>query len=593
MLLIYKNKKLETVMIVLNILAAVMVTGTFVLLFGFYEPLLPAKLIYTAHIGLLIFFILEKIIRFFNMESKPDFWRANWHEAVLIFSLAIVLAGAGRWFGDSSLRRIAIDGYLIWQLINKFSRTSIHLAAAGKSPAFSLIGSFVVFIFIGSGLLMLPRAAAEGKATVSFIDALFTSTSAVCVTGLVVNDTGADYSLFGQTVILSLIQLGGLGIVVFGAIFALFLGQSFNIRESAAIQDLLSERTVGKIGTMITFIFAGTLIFEGIGAVAMFGMWDDIPGNITSVHQKWFCTVFHSVSAFCNAGFGLFSDNLIRYDIFWPVNGVIAPLIIFGGLGFGVLYDLFYLLSDRIKRLFKKALSRHHRFSMEPPKRMQLQTKVVLSVTAFLIIAGMLLLYLFEKTVAVNGSHANFDIGKAFFQSVTARTAGFNTVDISAMSSSSKFILIVLMLIGGSPGGTAGGLKTVTLAIVITSAIATLRKRREVEMFRRSIRLAVVGRAVTVTLLFIFVLFATAMTLSITEKSNGFSLGDIFFESASALGTVGLSTGITPHLSTLGKLIITCVMFVGRLGPLTLLAALTLNIKPIKYSYPEESLIVG
>lgn len=580
-------------MVVLNIIVAAAAAGTFVLLFGFYKPMLPVVLLYGLQIGLLLFFVAEKVIRYFNITSKGDFWRANWHEAVLILLLAIFLLGAGRWFGDAILRHIVVGGYLIWQVVNKFCRTSVRLAASGRSPAFALIGSFVFLIIAGSGLLMLPRAAAEGKESIGFVDALFTSTSAVCVTGLVVKDTGSDFSFMGQTVILSLIQLGGLGIVVFGAVFAMLLGQAFSLRESVAMQDLLSARTVGRIGTMIAFIFTGTLVFEAAGAIAMYGMWNNVADSVTAVHQQWFCSIFHSISAFCNAGFSLFSDSFERYDKFWPVYGVIAPLIILGGLGFGVLYDLFYLLADRIKRLLKKIFSKHYRFSVEPPKRMLLQTKVVLSVSAFLIIVGMLLLLLFENAGTVDGSNINVGLGKAFFQSVTARTAGFNTVDIGELSGPSKFILILLMFVGGSPGSTAGGIKTVTLAVVVISAITTFRKRRDVEMFRRSIRLAVVGRAVTVTLLFVFVLFATTMTLSITEQASGFSLGDIFFESASALGTVGLTTGLTPYLSTPGKLIITVVMLIGRLGPLTLLAALTFNLKSIKYSYPEESLIVG
>jgi trk system potassium uptake protein TrkH len=181
----------------------------------------------------------------------------------------------------------------------------------------------------------------------------------------------------------------------------------------------------------------------------------------------------------------------------------------------------------------------------------------------------------------------------AFFQSVTARTAGFNTVNISSLSPVSKFVLILLMFIGGSPGSTAGGIKTVTLAVVLMTVLAALRKRSEVEMFKRSIRIVVVGRAITVTLLFVFVLFGAALTLVITERASGFAMSDIFFETASALGTVGLSTGITASLTTVGKWIIIFVMLIGRLGPLTLLAALTFNLKPVKYSYPDEAVIVG
>ena len=230
---------------------------------------------------------------------------------------------------------------------------------------------------------------------------------------------------------------------------------------------------------------------------------------------------------------------------------------------------------------------------MEAPKRMRLQTKIVLSVSAILIALGALAILLFERYASGPFNPAENTIPNALFQSITARTAGFNTVNISALSPSSRFILILLMFIGGSPGSTAGGIKTVTIAVIVMTTIAALRKRQEVELFRRSVRVVVVGRAVTVTLLFIAVLFTGTLALSITENSNFFTMSDIMFEAASALGTVGLSTGITSLLTTVGKLIIIAMMLIGRLGPLTLLAALTFNLKPARYNYPQEAVIVG
>jgi trk system potassium uptake protein TrkH len=224
---------------------------------------------------------------------------------------------------------------------------------------------------------------------------------------------------------------------------------------------------------------------------------------------------------------------------------------------------------------------------------MQLQTKIVLSVSAILIIAGMAAILLFERFAGGTDPHKNPNVLDALFQSITARTAGFNTVDISELSAPGKLLLALLMFIGGSPGSTAGGIKTVTLAVVIMTAFAALRKRQEVEMFKRSVRIVVVGRAITITLLFVAVLFVSGLALCITENDNGFAMSDIMFEAASALGTVGLTTGITPSLTTAGKLIIIVVMLVGRLGPLTLLAALTFDIKPARYNYPDEAIIVG
>jgi trk system potassium uptake protein TrkH len=588
----YKNKPLERVLIGANALAAAVVVASFVMLFGFHEPLLRAWILYTVQVILLCVFVAEKVVRMFNALSKSEFWRANWFEIPLLLMLGITVFGAGRWFAPTKpetmeVRHFTVGLYLVVQVIAKLCKTSVNMAASGRSPTQTLIASFLVLIFSGAGLLMLPAASADGKESLSFIDALFTATSGTCVTGLIVKDTGRDFSMMGQMVILALIQLGGLGIVVFGAVFALLLGQAFSLRESVAMQDLLSARTVSRIGNMIAFIFVSTVLIEAVGAVSLLGMWDG------DVQNKWFCSIFHAISAFCNAGFSLFSNSFVGYSRSWQTYLVICPLIIFGGFGFSVLYDLVNIAADRIKRFFKKWFYKQYRLSMEAPKRMRLQTKIVLSASASLIVLGTLAILLFERYASGPVNPAENTIPNALFQSVTARTAGFNTVNISAMSPSSRFILILLMFIGGSPGSTAGGIKTVTIAVIIMTTIAALRKRQEVELFRRSVRVVVVGRAVTVTLLFVTVLFIGTLALSITENSNCFTMSDIMFEAASALGTVGLTTGITPLLTTAGKLIIIAMMLIGRLGPLTLLAALTFNLKPARYNYPQEAVIVG
>ncbi len=591
----YKNNTLEKVLLGINILASSTAAASLVL-YGFHQPRLSVEILYTVQLALLVFSIAEKTIRFFNALSKADFFRANWFEVPLLLALAAAALAAGRFLyytNAADAIRYAVGIYLSLQIIVKLSRTCINMAASGRNPTQTLILSFVVLIVSGAGLLVLPRASATTAESVEFIDALFTATSATCVTGLTVKDTGTDFSLMGQLIILTLIQLGGLGIVVFGAVFALLLGQALSLRERAAMQDLLSASTLGKIGSMIVFIFAGTFLIEAVGVISLFGMWDNSPVWIGNVHQQWFCSIFHSISAFCNAGLGLFSDSLVSYNRSWQVYGVICPLIVLGGLGFGVLYDLAGIGIDRVKRFFKKHFSKDLSFLMEPPPRMLLQTKIVLIVSVLLIIVGTLAIFFFERYAAQADPSMHFSILDALFQSVTARTAGFNSVNISALTASSKFILILLMFIGGSPGGTAGGIKTVTLAVVIMAVVATLRKRDEVEMFGRSVQVVLVRRAITVTVLFIAVLFAASLALSVTEVSGGFTMLDIIFEASSALGTVGLSTGITVSLTTAGKLIIIALMLIGRLGPLTLLAALTFNVKPVRYSYPDEAIIVG
>ncbi len=590
----FKNKKLERFLIGLNVIAAACVAGTFACLYGFYEPVLRPEILFTSQIALLAVFLLTKVIRFFNAESKGQFLRVNWFEIPIFIAFLASVFFSRKGYKDISAETLIhfyIGLYLVIQVVIKLCRTSVNMAATGRGPAKSLIISFLFLIITGAGVLMLPRASTGEP--LSFVDALFTSTSATCVTGLIVKDTGGDFTLLGQIVILTLIQLGGLGIVIFGAVLALLLGQAFSVSESVAMQDLLNTRTLNRIGQMIAFIFVGTILIEIAGAVAFMSLWDDVPGRVPGYYNKLFCSIFHSISAFCNAGFSLFSDSVIQYKKSWQVYGVFCPLIILGGLGFGVLYNLADVAADKIKRFTKKIINPKKHFYMEAPKRLSLQTKIVLFASLVLVIGGAVLFYLFEYHITEYYYAKSAAFGDAFFQSVTARTAGFNTVDIGEVKSANKMLLIILMFIGGSPGSTAGGIKTVTFAVIIMTAFAALRKRPEVEMFNRSIRLVIVGRAITVMLLFIFVLFTATFLLSITEAQQGFTLSDIMFESASALGTVGLSTGITPVLTSAGKLIIITLMLIGRLGPLTLLAALTFNLRPAKYNYPDEAVIVG
>lgn len=589
----YKNKKLEQWVITLNLVAAGLVIAIFVMLYGFRREILPAVVLHTAEVVFCFYFFIEKIIRFFNSESKKEFLRFNWFEIPLLLVLLLIAGGADRWVPllDRDVALLpAITIYLILQVLSKMCLGMVRFASTGKNPTIGLIVLFVILICAGGGLLMLPKAHPPDK-PMGFTDAFFTATSATCVTGLIVADTGKDFSVMGQTIILILIQMGGLGIVVFGAVLALLLGQALSVKESMAMQDLLNAQTLRNISMMIGFIFMGTVVIEAIGAVALMPMWDTVPSTAPAPEMRWFCSVFHSISAFCNAGFSLFDKSLIDYNTSFGVYTVIAPLIILGGLGFGVLYNLTHVATDRVKRFFRRTFNPATALSLGMPQRVQLQTKIVLVTSLILIVAGTVLLLMFEHFSPKTDPHDQFRI--ALFQSITARTAGFNTVDISTLSEASKMILIMLMFIGGSPGSTAGGIKTVTLAIVIMVIYATFRKRREVEMFKRSIRLVVVGRAMTVMLLFAGLLLFMTMLLLLTESGRGWSLLDLAFEAASALGTVGLSTGVTPTLTTAGKWIIIVTMLVGRLGPMTLLAGLTFNLKPASYDYPSEPLMIG
>lgn len=590
----YKNSTLEYAVIAVTIGAVATAASTFVMLYGFDRPVLSELLLHTLQIGVLFVFLGEKAVRFFNVTNKREFIRCNWFEAPLLLTLLVVSIGAGRWFAAehrSEAILVAVSAYLVLQVISKVCLSMVTLAASGLNPSRTLISVFIILILAGTGLLMLPKAQIDRAHPLSFTDAVFTAASATCVTGLIVKDTGSDFTRMGQIVILTLIQLGGLGIVIFGGVLALLLGQALNVKEAVAMQDLLSAQTVNRIGTMIAFIFGGTLLIEGVGAVLLYPMWKAAPGIVENADQQWFCSIFHAVSAFCNAGFSLFDRSLMDYHHALGVYAVICPLIILGGLGFGVLYNITNVLWDRLYRVLRRQSCPDGFFQLGIPLRLQLQSKIVLATSAILIIAGTALLMLFE-TVSPH-PQADGRFLSALFQSITARTAGFNTVPIAELSDAGKLTLMLLMFIGGSSGSPAGGIKTVTFALIVMVVYATLRKRREVELFKRSVHLIVVGRAITVGVLFMTLVLVATLGLCLTERHSGQPLINLAFEATSAIGTVGLSAGVTPTLTCAGKWIIIMTMLIGRLGPLTLLAALMFDVKTVGYDYPTEPLMVG
>lgn len=594
----YRNNGLERVLTGVKGVSSMTVVASFVLLFGFYDPPVPPEVIFNVQLVMLFIFLAGKVIRLLNAESRREYIVANWYEIPMLAALGIVVVWSfWRGFGEiepGRVRQLAVGIYLIIEVTTKIFMASVALAATGRNPTKTLVGSFVVLIATGAGLLMLPTAT-PGPESLRFVDSFFTATSATCVTGLVVRNTGEDFTFLGQIIILVLIQLGALGIMVFGAVLALLLGQAFSLRESSVLQDMLNAQTLSRIGNIIAFIFIVTIVVEGLGAMALLGMWDNVSTWDGETHSRIFYSIFHSISAFCNAGFDLTGSSLVPYSDSWQAYGVFCPLIILGGLGFAVLYNIANALKDRLQLVIRKRLNQQYVFATEPPTRLRLQSKIVLSATIILILVGTVALLFFEHFSGRPERVGDLSLFGAFFQSVTARTAGFNTVPIAELTASSKTILILLMFIGGAPGSTAGGVKNVTLVILLMAVVAMLRKRGEVEIFKRSVRDVVVDRALTVVMLFVVVLFTSALALSVTESPypQGFTMLDFMFEAASALGTVGLSTGVTPTLTTAGKLIIIVVMLIGRLGPLTMVAALTFNMKPARYNYPDEAIIVG
>lgn len=441
-------------------------------------------------------------------------------------------------------------------------------------PARILMASFAGLIMLGTFLLTLP-VAAQGEA-LGFIDALFTATSATCVTGLTVVDTGKTFSPFGQIVILALIQLGGLGLMTFSTMFTFFLaGGRLSLGSRDILQETLSQGPMQNLKALLKTVFLATFVIEIAGALLLtLCFMRDLPVSSALYHG-----VFHAISAFCNAGFALYTDNLESFKNDALVNFTVTSLIILGGLGFVVIFE--------INR--KRRNPRHH---------LSLHARVVLRMTAGLIIAGALGIFLLEYTNTIENLPWGEKLLSCYFQSVTARTAGFNTLSISTLTDATLLLLIGLMFMGASPGSCGGGIKTTTGAVLLAFIRARFRNEENVHLLHRRIPSDVLARAISVVffsavliMVFTFLLLLSEAASISHQQSRGIFL-ELFFEVTSAFGTVGLSTGITSSLAPLSKLLITLVMFIGRLGPLTVAIAVGKEAK-MRFTYAQENVLIG
>lgn len=429
-----------------------------------------------------------------------------------------------------------------------------------------IILGFAGVILVGTLMLMLPISTTEGCVT-PFSEALFTATSAVCVTGLVVQDTGSYWSAFGQMVILILIQIGGLGVVTVAASFALISGRKISLMQRSTMQDAISAPKVGGIVRLTLFILRGTFLIELIGALAMLPVFCRDYGW----HGIWLA-VFHSVSAFCNAGFDILGTNdnlypsLVGYVQNPVINITIMLLIITGGIGFLTWDDI-----------CENKLHFHH---------YRMQSKVILVTTLALIVLPALFFFFVDFGTLPLGER----IQAALFQSVTPRTAGFNTVNLPGMSSASLAVMIFLMLIGGSPGSTAGGMKTTTLAVLLGNAVATFRQRDSVQFFGRRVDCHAVKTAATILTMYLALFFWGGIFISVYEN---LPMSSCLYEAASAVGTVGLSLGITPHLHIPSQMVLIALMYLGRVGGLTLIYAAVSTKKNGNGKLPQEKITIG
>ena len=504
-------------------------------------------------------------------------WRHRWPD--LLFAVPAVLSlGAGSPRGAATLVALRLLARELMELV-AWRPARPFLQALLRRPLPLLCLSFLLTISLGTLALMFPAATRDGLGA-PFLVALFTSTSASCVTGLAVVDTGGYFSTFGHWVILGLIQVGGLGIMTITTTLALAFRTQMSVRTRGAMQELLEEETVLGFQRLLYSMCLITVTLEVLGALALYPSLAFAPdGRPLEPSERAFSALFHAVSAFCNAGFGLYPDNLVRFVGSPGVNLTVMALLTLGGLGFPVVTSLLDWKTWR-----QRGLRGGWRF-------LPVHTRVVLVTSAALVAGGALAWLVLEWNHSLAGLSLGQRLWASLFQSVSLRTAGFNSVDLAQLGTPMLLLSLVLMFIGGSPGGTAGGVKTTTVAVLALTFRALLHNRTEVEAMGRSVPVATVYRACAVTLISFGLLFMLAFLLFAAEPHLPFR--ELLFEAVSAFGTVGLSTGVTPRLSTAGKLVVCMAMFVGRLGPFTLALAVGLSKERASYSYPSTKIVVG
>lgn len=512
------------------------------------------------------------LILYLSWLTIGVFW-TGWRIRLFIPDIVLSIILIGTWFP------INVDGSIVsfrftLALLIRFFRTSgmtTFMKAVQITPARILLFTFLGGIVGGACLLMFPAATTDHRGA-SFIDALFTSASAICVTGLTIKDTGTYFTGFGQTVILGLIQVGGLGIMTFSTLYTILLGKRLGWRQEAHMSEIMETPGVNKMYNLVVGIVTGTLLFEFIGSVILILRFVQGTGFRDSVK----IAVFHSVSAFCNAGFSLFPQNLMNYTGDVTVNIVVMTLIVIGGIGFVVIDDM------------RSAVRGWNPFTLRW-SRLNVHTRLVLITTISLIAAGTLIIFFLEFDNTMLSLTSPQKLLAAMFQSVTCRTAGFNTIDITACRDVTLLFMIILMFVGASPASTGGGVKTSTLAVLVLAVRAHLKSREKVEVFEKSIPPQTVFKAVSIVL-FSSSIIITAVAFMLMSQTGGFLT--VLFEAVSAIGTVGLSAGLTPQLDTAGKLIITILMYVGRVGPLSVALAFG-EPRKVTIEYPTTRIIVG
>ena len=570
------------------------VLGTVLLIVYFGFPLAPVHqelILNLVHVVFAIY-VVNFLLRVLYTHHRVRFLVRHWFEGILIGLLILDFVSALflgypllEWF----FQHLGFENYLpiylaflqIYLLVLLFvevGRLSEWLLSLRIHPAVLLMGSFLVLILLCTLLLLLPEMTYRGQ--MSFVDALFTATSATCVTGLTVVDTGSYFTLRGQVVILLFIQLGGLGIVSFATFFAFFMRGGLTFQHTMTLRRQLGLETMSDLFTLLKNIIVFTFAFEAVGACLLYLTWGATLAHLP-VELRVFYSVFHAVSAFCNAGFSLFSESLAdpRLQHNYQLIAITGTLFVIGGLGFPAIRDLF-TPSEIRNRL------RH------PWRRLRTSSFIALSVSGGLLVVGGVFIWLLESARAFRDLPLGEQLVHAFFFSATARTAGFNTFPVDELSPASLLILIMLMFIGASSGSTGGGIKTSTFWVVVLSLQAILLQKPTPEIRQRSIPISLQSRAFAILFLALATVMMGTLVLVVLEGDR-FPFLALLFEAVSAFGTVGLSVGITPELSGGGKLVLIALMYIGKLGPLTIALALAGERGRSVVGYPTTNIMLG
>ncbi|MBI3098136.1 MAG: hypothetical protein HYY93_07825 [Planctomycetes bacterium] len=571
-------------------IAAAAALTSMVIEFGFPVSDETRLLLHTVDVAVVAVFVADVGRRAMRAPDRRAFLRGRWIEVLLVGLLAVEAVGLPVFVSGEDLARLYLVGaqvYILARLLIEVARANERIAARAVRPSWVLAGSFLVLILIGTGLLLLPNCRAPGAAPWSVLDAFFTSTSAACVTGLNVRNIGAELTRRGQLVLLVIIQLGGIGLPVLAMFASYFHRQSLRLHQKVMLREMMSVETVGNLGQFLGTTLTVTALAEALGAALLFHA---LEGSGMATMDRLWWSVFHSVSAFCNAGFALPGDSLMGYSgrpaILLPVMG----LIIVGGLGFPVIFEIlrYDVLSTPLIRRLRRTLRARETGSIP---RLGLHARLVLTATAVLIVVGGMVVFVFESRFALFSLDPAQQVWAGVFQSVTARTAGFNTLDVGRLQIPTLLFLMLLMAIGASPVSTGGGVKTSAAAVLFFTVRAMVRGRDSVDAFGRSIPRAVVNASVAVSVLYGVALFVLAGLLAATQP--GLRFLDLLFEGVSALSTVGLSTGVTTSLDGIGRLVLCAAMFVGRVGPLAIFWTIVARPPALRYQYPEESVVVS